>query len=107
MRDHAALQLKGGIGCIIRIGFVGCAALIETLGDMSSADAADRLYRAEQVVEHVAPMGEHVENDASAIRFAVIPGRPLRRLQIALKYPVTELTPHREHAPAKARVFQH
>jgi hypothetical protein len=65
---------------------------------MQRAQAGDASDLAEQIVEHVAPVAHHIENDAAAIFCAIIPGRPLRRLPVALEHPVTELAAHRDHA---------
>src|ERR1700728_1884632 len=52
-------------------------------------------------------MGQHVEDNASPIGFAVIPRGPLRGLQVTLEYPVAKLTAHGEDASEEARVLQH
>ena len=64
------------------------------------------MHLAEQVVEHVAPMAQHVEDDAAAVLLAVVPRRALRRLPVALEHPVAELAAHREDAAEKAGVDQ-
>ena len=38
---------------------------------------------------------------------AIIPGRPLRRLPVALEYPITKLAAHRDHAAEEAGIAQH
>ena len=60
---------------------------------------------AEHVVEHVAPVGEHVDDDPAAVLGAVVPRRPLR-LRVALEDPVAELAAHGEDAPEEAAVDQ-
>ena len=65
------------------------------------------MHLAEQVVEHVAPVADHVEDHAAAVLGAVVPGRPLRRLPVALEHPVAELAAHREHAAEEAGIAQH
>ena len=64
------------------------------------------LHVAEGVVEHVAPVAEHVEDHAAAVLGAVVPRRALGRLQVALEHPVAELAAHREDAAEEARVDQ-
>ena len=75
---------------------------------MGDAEARHRLDRAEQVVEHVAPVRQHIEDDAAAFLLAVVPARALRRLApVALEHPVAELAAHREDAAEEAGVVQH
>ena len=68
--------------------------------------AAHALDLAEQIVEHVAPVADHVQNNAAAVLAAVIPRRPLRLLPAALEHPIAELAAHREHAAEEAGVAQ-
>ena len=107
MRDHAARELERRIGGVVDVGLVGLAVLVPALGDMGRAEAGDALDLAEQVVEHVAPVAQHVEDDAAAVLLAVVPRRPLRRLPVALEHPVAELAAHREDAAEEAGVDQH
>ncbi len=107
LRDHAALELEGGIGGVVGVGLVGLAGLVDTAGNMRRAEAAHGLHLAEEVVEHVAPVAEHIEDDAAAILLAVVPARALRGLPVALEHPVAELAAHREHAAEEAAVAQH
>src|SRR5271155_1832869 len=74
---------------------------------MGRADATDGLYRAKQIVQHITPMGQHVQNDAPSVCFAVVPRGSLRGLQVALKYPVAKLTAHGEDATEEAGILQH
>ena len=78
--DHAALELEGGIGRVIGVGVVGVALLVDAARDVRGAQAPDGLHFAEQVVEHVAPVAQHIEDDAAALGLAVVPARALRRL---------------------------
>ena len=78
--------------------------LVPALGDASSAEAAHRFHIAEEMVEYVAPVAEHVHDDAAAILLAVVPARPLRRLPIAFEDPITELAAHRKDAAEETRV---
>ena len=107
VRDHAALELEGRIGGVVDVVGVGLAVLVPALRDMRRAEAGDALDIAEQVVEHVAPVAHHVEDDAAALRLLVVPRRPLRRLPVALEHPVAELAAHREDAAEEAGVDQH
>src|SRR3954451_24793249 len=106
MRDHATLEAEGGIGGIVCRRLVTAALLVEAFGNIGGAQAADALDLAEEIVEHVAPMADHVENDAAAVLAAIVPRRPLRLLPAALEHPVAELAAYREHAAEKAAVAQ-
>src|SRR6185312_4827456 len=76
MRDDAALETEGGIGGVVSRRRVLLALLVEPFRDIGGAEAGDALDFAEQIVEHVAPVADHVENDAAAVLAAVIPRRP-------------------------------
>ena len=103
MGDDAAVELEGGVGGIVGGGLVALAGLVDALGDVRGAEAGDGFHVAEDVVEHVAPVAEHVEDDAAAVFGAVVPGRALGRLQVALEHPVAELAADREDAAEEAR----
>ncbi len=107
MRDDAARELEGGIGGVIRIRLIDLAVLVAALRNMGSAEAAHGFDRAEEIVEHVAPMRHHIEDYAAAIGFAIVPGRALRRLPVALEHPIAEFAAHREDAAEEAAVAQH
>ena len=62
---------------------------------------------AKQVVQHIAPVAHHVQNNATAIFFAVVPARTLNRLQVAFKHPVAKLYAHAEHLSKEARFSEH
>src|ERR1043165_5705410 len=74
---------------------------------MDGAKARQRLDCAEQVVEHIAPVRQPIEDDAAAFLFLVVPARALRRLApVALEHPVAELAAHREDAAEETCVAQ-
>src|SRR5215470_2057255 len=62
VRDHIILKLEGGVGGIIGIGIVGLAVLVHPLRDMRRAKAAYGLHPAEEIVEDITPVAEHIEN---------------------------------------------
>ncbi len=107
MRDRAAFELERRVRSIVGGGLVPLAVLVDTLGDMGRAQTGDAAHAAEQVVEHVAPVAQHVEDDAAAFFRLVVPRRPVDRLQVALEHPVAELAAHRQDASEEARVDQH
>ena len=85
----------------------GCPRSSQRCGMCVAPRHEHALHRAEQVVEHVAPVAEHVDDDAAVVLLAVVPRRPLRRLPVALEHPVAELAAHRQDAAEEARVDQH
>ena len=80
--------------------------LVDAGRDVRDRLGVDRLDAAEQVLEHVVPVREHVDDDAAAVLGAVVPARPLRGLPVALEHPVAELAAHGEDAAEEAGVDQ-
>src|SRR4029077_9687642 len=108
MSDDAAVELKGRVSRIVGVGIVWLAVLVDALWNMCRTEAAHGLHLAEQIVEHVAPVAEHIQNDAAAFGLAIVPAWPLRRLApIAFEHPVAELAANGEHAAEKTGVAQH
>src|SRR5215510_16218119 len=104
MRNHPTGELEGRISRIVGGGPVALAGFVDPLGDVGGAQARHRRHTAEGVVEDVAPVAEHIENDAAALFRPIVPGWALRRLQVPLKYPVAELAAHREQATEEPRI---
>src|SRR6185295_6665508 len=98
VRHDAAGEPERRISGIVGCGLVLPAAFIPAIRDVGGAEAAHRLHFAEQVIEHVAPVAQHVEDDAAAVPLAVVPGGSLRRDTISLEDPVAKLPAHREDA---------
>ena len=65
--DAAARELEHGIGRVLGIGHIAGASLVEALRDVIGAQAEHALHRAEQVVQHIAPVAQHIEDDAAAL----------------------------------------
>src|SRR5690606_14977894 len=64
-------------------------------------------HLAEEIIEHVAPVAEHIEDDAAAIGPAIVPAWALRRLApVPFEDPVAELAAHREDAAEEAGVAE-
>ena len=104
VRDDAALQFKCGISGIVCCGRVRFAFLIPPLWNVSRAQARDRLHTAKYFIQHVAPVAQHVDNNAAAFFFAIIPRRPLRRHHIAFKHPITKLAAHRKNLSEETQI---
>src|SRR5437660_1565369 len=106
MGNHAAFEPERRVGGIIRRRLVLPAALVPALRDVDAAEAAHAFDIAEQVVEYVAPVADHIQDDATAVLTPIIPRRPLRLLPVSLEYPVTEFAAHRGDAAEETRVAQ-
>src|SRR5258706_14115410 len=106
MRDDAAGELEGRVGGVVSRRLVLLVAFAPGIGNVRRAEAAHGLHLAKEVVEQVAPMAEHVEDDAAAVFLAVVPRGSLRRHAIAFEPPVTELATHSEDAAEEAFVAQ-
>src|SRR5262245_45545380 len=108
VRDHAILKPEGRISRIVCIGIVDLSVLVYSLRNVSGAETGHCLHLAEQIVEDITPVAEHIEDDAAAFRFLIVPAWPLRRLApIALEHPVAEFSANREHPPKEAGITQH
>ena len=105
----AAGELEGRVRGVVRRAGTVLPFSSQRCGMCVAPRQRDRLHRAEQIVEHVAPVAQHVEDDAAAVLLAVVPGRALRRAGqvLALEHPVAELAAHRQDAAEEARVAQH
>src|SRR6185369_3917569 len=94
------------IGGIVGGALIFLAALIPAFGNIRAAETGDALDLTEEIVEHVAPVADHVQDDAAAVLFPIVPGRALRLLPVTLEHPVAELAAHRKHAAEEAGVAQ-
>src|SRR5712671_7373889 len=106
MRDDPAREPESRVRGIVGGCAVFAAVFTPAGRDVPRTEAGNALDFPEQVVEHVAPVAQHVEDDSSAVLLAVVPGGPLRGLVIALEYPVAELAPDREYFPEETGVAQ-
>jgi hypothetical protein len=96
VRDYAALQLQRHVRRIIGRCSVLASVLVPAVEVVGRTQARYRLHFPEEIVEHIAPVAEHVEDDAAAILLAVVPGWALSRLPCPLEYPIAELAAHRQ-----------
>src|SRR6516165_7893681 len=104
--DETAFELEGGIGRVLSCTVVRLAVLVPACGNVGGAQARDSLYRAEQVIQDIAPVAEHVDDDAASVLFPVVPGRPLRRDGIAFEDPVSEFAAHRKNGAEEPEFFE-
>src|SRR5690606_22497001 len=83
------------------------ALFVDSLGNVGGAEARDGLDLPEEVIEHVAPVAEHIENYAAAVGLAVVPRGALGGLPVALEHPIAEFAAHRENFAEEAGIAQH
>ena len=106
VRDDAAGQFERGVGGVVGGAVVGVAVFVPTLVDVRCPEAGDGLDFAEKIVEHVAEVAEHVEDDAPAVFLAIVPRRALGGNRIAFEDPVAELAAHGKNPAEEAAVDQ-
>src|SRR5687767_2329706 len=91
MCDDAALEFEGRVRRVIGSGIVGATLLIPAARNVRRAKAGHRLHLTENIVENVPPVAQHIDDDAAAVLFPIVPGRALARDGVALKDPVAKL----------------
>src|SRR5207237_12914 len=86
LRQNAARQLEYREGRILDIDTVRVAGLVATLGQCRDEAARDGFDFAQQAIENVAPMREHIEDQPAAAGLAInsssaaAPGKACRRI---------------------------
>ena len=103
MGDDAAFKLECRISGVVSICLVGFAVLILALRDVRCPDAGDRLHFAERVIQHIAPVTQHIKNDPATFGELVVPRWPLDWLQVSFEDPVAKLATDRQHASERSR----
>src|ERR1700733_9061658 len=102
--NDSAVQFENRVGSIVGCRGIAVAIFIYPLRDMGGAQGAHCANRSEEIVEDIAPVTEHIDDDTAPILLPVVPGRALCWLPVSLKYPISEFSPNRED-PAKETVF--
>src|SRR5690348_934942 len=106
MRDDSAFEFECRVGCVVSGAGVWFALLVAALRNMCGAKTGDGLHRPEHIVEDIAPMTQHVDDEAALILLAVIPGRPLRGYHIPFEDPVTKFAADGKNAAKKSQVAE-
>ena len=73
MADDAAVGRESGIRGIFGVTGIGPAVFVPTLGDVYGRQAGQPGDIAKKVVDDVPPVAEHVQQDAAALGFAIVP----------------------------------
>ena len=86
------------------VASIRAAALVDALRDVDRAERRHAAHRRDQVLQHVAPVAEHVDHDPAAVLDTVVPRRPLRRgPPRAFEHPVAELAAHATGCARRSR----
>lgn len=70
---HAIVEFKRCVGGIIGVSHTGLSCLVPAFRNVSGTETGGRSEIAEEVVDDIAPVTQHVQDDATAISFPVIP----------------------------------
>src|SRR5699024_10977114 len=60
LRDEAVVEFEDAVGGVVGGGLVGLVRLVPTARDVGGGLCGDGTHRAEQVLQHVVPVREHV-----------------------------------------------
>ena len=107
--DRVALRgghLEHAVSGVVGSGVVGVALLVPAGGDVRDGLARDGVDLADDALEHVVPVAEHVRGHAAAIFLAVVPRGALSGLVVAFEDPVAELATQGDDAAEEALVHQ-
>src|ERR1035438_510803 len=99
-------DLEGGVGRIVGRAMVGLAGFVPAGWNVGGAQAGDGLDGSEEIVQHVAPVAQHVDDDAAAVFLAIVPGRALGGHRVALEDPIAKFAAHAEDTSEEAQVHQ-
>ena len=102
LHDQTAVELEHRVRGVLGRRLVLGARLVDAGGNVRGADREHGAHGSEHVVQDVAPVREHVADDAAAVLAAVVPRRPLRlRVRPGID-PVAELAARSDDAPEEA-----
>src|SRR5689334_1739766 len=106
-RGHdPAIEGKERMHRILDIDVVAFAALVDAAWGRRAKLADDALHRRTEALQHVAPVGHHIEHQATAVALAVIPARALAFLPLAIEDPGAGLDANGEDTAEEAGAFQ-
>src|SRR5258708_39002061 len=73
LRDDTAVELKCTVGRVVCCALIGFSLLVYPLGDRRATKTLHRAHPAEGVVQNIAPMAEHIHDDAAIILLTIVP----------------------------------
>ncbi|GFJ91145.1 hypothetical protein Prum_047870 [Phytohabitans rumicis] len=100
--DDPALDLEDPVRGVVGGRVVRLAGLVPALVDVVAHVRGDRGDLAEDLLQHVVPVREHVDRDPAAVGGPVVPGGALGGLPVALEDPVAELAAYGQDAAEEA-----
>src|ERR1700680_4111659 len=106
MRDDPALQFESRISRVVCCSIIRSTSFIPAPRNMRRTQAGDRFHRAEDVIENVAPVAEHVHDQSAAVCFAVIPRRPLSWNGVAFEDPITKFAADGKYPAEESEVTE-
>ena len=71
---------------------------------MGGSQAGEGFDFSEEILDHVLPMAEHIDDDSAVVFLTVVPGGALEFLEFSGKHPVSELSPDGENLSEEASV---
>src|SRR5699024_10023703 len=95
-------DLEDSVSCVVGRGAVLLALLVPAGGDVGDGLGGHGLHRAEDALEYVVPVAEHVGGHPAAVLGPIVPAGPLRRLHVTFEHPVAEFPAQRQDAPEEA-----
>src|ERR1700722_11286532 len=72
--NDSAVQFENRVGSIVGCRGIAVATFIDPMWNMGSAHGTDGANRPEKVVEDIAPVTEHIDDDPAPIFLPVVPG---------------------------------
>ena len=93
MADNPILELEGGIGRIVCRASVRFPGLIPPLWHVRHSQAGKARDLPEEVLYHILPVTDHIDDYAAIVFLPVVPGRSLELLEFTGEYPISEFAP--------------
>src|SRR5680860_8795 len=101
MGDNTAFEFKGRISGIIGGTLILISLFVDPLGNMGGPKAGYRFDVSKKVVQHIAPVAEHIDDNAAVLFLYIVPAWPLGGNGIALENPVPEFAANGKYLPKK------
>ena len=103
LAEDAGLGLKHGVSGVVGGALVRLAVFAEALGNMSGGVAEDFGDFAKKIIDHIAPVAVHIDDDAATVFATVVPRGTLGRVSFVVprKDPVAEFATNTEDVAEK------
>src|SRR5580692_1907488 len=106
MTDDSILEFESCVGRVVGRAIVRFPRLVPADRHVGAPDTGEALYFPKEILDHVLPVTEHIDDDAAILLLPVVPGGPLQRLGLSGEHPISKLTADREYFPEETRVYQ-